>query len=215
LIRFALEAFVGLSVGKWLGYVKEPLNEAIHDHFLWGFARQTKRKKVLECLWRFSAYSFLFGLGCYVLHDKEWLYDIHLVFIGYPRHPIGRDIWWVHSTLYSTSLSRWYVMIESGFYISLLVGSAFDVRRSDFWEMFFHHVVTIGLLTFSWTVNFVRGGTLILLSHDISDIFLELAKLLRYSRKYTLLANTVFGVFLIRYPRGIRPYKILAGSSLV
>lgn len=58
--------------------------------------------------------------------------------------------------------------------------------------------MTIGLLSFSWTVNFVRIGSLILISHDVADIFLELAKLIRY-RKCTALANIVFVVFLISW----------------
>ncbi|KAK5974567.1 hypothetical protein GCK32_012990 [Trichostrongylus colubriformis] len=51
---------------------------------------------------------------------------------------------------------RWYYMIETSFYYSLLFGSFFDVKRSDFWQMIIHHVVTIGLLSTSYTINFVR-----------------------------------------------------------
>lgn len=47
-------------------------------------------------------------------------------------------------------------MIETSFYYSLLLASFFDVRRSDFWQLIVHHVVTIGLLSSSFTINFVR-----------------------------------------------------------
>jgi hypothetical protein len=99
----------------------------------------------------------LLALGWFVLKDKAWLYDTHEAFIGYPRRPVETDV-------------RLYYMIEGGFYIALLFTSIFDTRRSDFWEMTFHHLVTVGLLTFSWTVNFVRVGTLILITHDVSDV---------------------------------------------
>jgi hypothetical protein len=45
-LRVIIEAIVGLQLGKWLGYVPEPLNEARRDYILGGFAQQTKRKKV-------------------------------------------------------------------------------------------------------------------------------------------------------------------------
>lgn len=50
-------------------------------------------------------------------------------------------------------------MLEMAFYYSLLLGSFFDVRRSDFWQLIIHHFVTIGLLSVSWTINFVRVRT--------------------------------------------------------
>lgn len=42
-----------------------------------------------------------------------------------------------------------------------------------------HHIATVLLLVYSYYVNFARVGTMVLITHDISDIFLELAKLLR------------------------------------
>ena len=36
-------------------------------------------------------------------------------------------------------------------------------------EMIFHHCITICLIYFSWTCNFVRVGTLVLVVHDIAD----------------------------------------------
>ena len=35
--------------------------------------------------------------------------------------------------------------------------------------MIVHHIVTIFLMYFSWVVNFVRVGTLVLLVHDAAD----------------------------------------------
>jgi hypothetical protein len=58
--------------------------------------------------------------------------------------------------------------------ISNMMFSAFtiDVRRSDFWEMAIHHAITIILLSLSFTVNFVRIGTMVLICHDTADIIL-------------------------------------------
>ena len=41
--------------------------------------------------------------------------------------------------------------------------------------MFTHHVATILLLSLSWAVNLVRIGSLVLLIHDVADVFLEVS----------------------------------------
>ena len=57
--------------------------------------------------------------------------------------------------------------------------------------MFIHHVLTITLIMASWTINAVRGGSLIVFVHDIADVLLEGAKALKYT-KYDKLASTFF-----------------------
>uniref|UniRef100_F1KVF6 LAG1 longevity assurance 4 n=1 Tax=Ascaris suum TaxID=6253 RepID=F1KVF6_ASCSU len=90
-------------------------------------------------------------------------------------------------------------MIEMGFYYSLLITSLFDVRRTDFRQLLFHHFVTILLLSASWMINFIRVGTLVLILHDVSDISLELAKLVRYDEANAKYANAIFFIFLISW----------------
>jgi ceramide synthetase len=64
-------------------------------------------------------------------------------------------------------------MIELAFYWSLIFSQFIDVKRKDFWQMFIHHIATISLLSFSYIVNFVRVGTLVLIIHDCGDYWLE------------------------------------------
>ncbi|KAL7027198.1 hypothetical protein ACKWTF_005351 [Chironomus riparius] len=42
--------------------------------------------------------------------------------------------------------------------------------------MFIHHILAIALIMASWTVNAVRGGSLIAFIHEIADTLLEGAK---------------------------------------
>ena len=39
---------------------------------------------------------------------------------------------------------------QLGVYLHLSAYQFVDTRRSDFWEMFVHHLATIGLIVFSW-----------------------------------------------------------------
>lgn len=41
--------------------------------------------------------------------------------------------------------------------------------------MFLHHWVAIGLLTFSYSVNMVRVGSLVICLHDAADFWLEVS----------------------------------------
>lgn len=80
-----------------------------------------------------------------------------------------------------------FYLIEIGFYIQAIPFLMFvEVRRKDWMESFAHHVVTLGLMYYSWYSNFTRPGVVLMLLHDISDIFLEAAKLARYADKENL-----------------------------
>jgi ceramide synthetase len=72
------------------------------------------------------------------------------------------------------------------------------VRRKDWMESFAHHIVTLGLMYYSWYANFTRPGVVIMLLHDISDIFLEAAKLARYADKEAA-AFYLFVVFAVSW----------------
>ncbi|CAJ0603782.1 unnamed protein product [Cylicocyclus nassatus] len=182
--RIIYESLIGVPLGFVLGYYGNvSLSTAIYDHLTGGFAQQTRVKRILECFWRFSYYTFAFIYGCVILWDKPWLWDVKQCWIGYPYHEVESSVWW-------------YYMIEASFYYSLLIASVFDVKRTDFWQLIIHHFVTIGLLSSSFLINFVRVGTLVLISHDVADILLEFGKLTRYDRNLKPLTNACFVVFL-------------------
>ncbi|CAJ0559798.1 unnamed protein product, partial [Mesorhabditis spiculigera] len=183
LFRILWEGLVGIPLSHLFGYNKGPWLANSTQHIFGGFARNTRQKRVLECFWRFSFYTAAWIYGIFVLWDKPWLWDVKECWIGYPFHEIPRSVWW-------------YYTLEATFYYSLLLGAFFDVRRSDFWQLIFHHVVTLGLLSASWAINFVRVGTLVLVSHDIADVFLEGGKLVRYAGKHKMLTNVCFVLFM-------------------
>ncbi|XP_015784362.1 ceramide synthase 5 [Tetranychus urticae] len=164
--------------------------------------KPTTLARFTESSWKCTFYTFSFFFGVWALWDKPWTWDSMHCFIDYPHHSVSSEIWW-------------YYNIELGFYISLIISQFFDVKYSDFWQMFIHHVVTVLLLCFSWACNLHRIGTLVLIIHDFADIPLEGTKITRYM-KTPRLANVVFSVFLICwiYSRlGLLPTRVIAYST--
>merc|ERR1711983_28933 len=90
------------------------------------------------------------------------------------------------------------LLVQLSLYWGLLITQFFDVKRKDFWMMFIHHAVTIFLMSFSWTCNFYKVGTLVLIIHDIADIFLESAKLCKYGGAKKV-SEILFGSFALSW----------------
>jgi len=159
--------------------------------------------KFCETGWRWLYYSsaFLYGLCC--LWNKPWLWDIKFCWYNYPHHDVPDDVWW-------------YYMVELAFYWSLTFSQFFDVKRKDFVEMFIHHITTISLMSFSWTCNLTRCGTLVLVIHDFADIFLEAAKMCNYT-KYEKACDIIFGFFTVSWivtRLGVFPTWILYSTTI-
>ncbi len=129
--------------------------------------KASKLDKFAESGWKALCYSGLYFYSWYCLWDKTWFWHITACWYQYPEHSITDDI-------------RTYYLVEVGFYFSLLFSQFFDVQRSDFWEMFAHHMATLSLLGLSWTCNLFRVGTLVIWVHDCADVFLESAKMFKY-----------------------------------
>ncbi|XP_028650936.1 ceramide synthase 2-like [Erpetoichthys calabaricus] len=143
--------------------------------------RPSLLKKFREASWRFIFYLIAFIAGLAALIDKPWFYDLKEVWKGFP-------------TLTLLPSQYWYYMIELGFYWSLLFSVASDVKRKDFKEQIIHHLATIILISFSWCVNYIRAGTLIMLVHDSADYLLESAKMFNYAG-WKNTCNAIFIVF--------------------
>uniref|UniRef100_A0A670ZLN4 TLC domain-containing protein n=1 Tax=Pseudonaja textilis TaxID=8673 RepID=A0A670ZLN4_PSETE len=109
-----------------------------------------------------------------------------------------------------TSLLGYY-LVQLSFYCSLLISLPFDVKRMDLHEQIIHHLVTIFLIGFSFCLNFIRIGSLVMFLHDISDCLLEVAKMFTYL-KWQKTCDALFVTFSVAFlvtRLGIFPCKIL------
>ena len=77
-----------------------------------------------------------------------------------------------------------FYLIQIGFCIHSFVSIIFlEKSQKDFALLFVHHIVTFCLVYGSYIVDFKRIGILVLLTHDISDIFLHGGKMMVYLEK--------------------------------
>ncbi|XP_002732672.1 ceramide synthase 6-like [Saccoglossus kowalevskii] len=145
--------------------------------------RPTLLTKFCESSWRFTFYTAAFIYGFQHMKELKWFWDTKYCWIDYPYQSL------------TDQLEKYY-LLELSFYCSLLFSQFLDVKRKDFVQMFIHHIATVMLIGFSWVVNMIRVGALIILTHDVSDIFLEAAKMTNYA-KYQRICDVLFIIFAI------------------
>uniref|UniRef100_A0A061RHE7 Acyl-CoA-dependent ceramide synthase n=1 Tax=Tetraselmis sp. GSL018 TaxID=582737 RepID=A0A061RHE7_9CHLO len=147
-----------------------------------------RMSKWTESCWKMTVYSSFSLLGLIVSWNKPWLNDTRYFWRGctdFPcNHPSSRDLRW----LYSVSMGFYIYSIPSLF--------LWEIRRKDFLEQIAHHFVTLFLIVYSHYVNFMRVGGMVMLLHDLCDIWLEFAKLGNYANN-EMLSTALFVVFLV------------------
>ncbi|XP_074090316.1 ceramide synthase 3 [Macrotis lagotis] len=235
IIRYFFERFIATPLAKSLGVSKKTLKKIQHNPVLEKFFIQSSRrpsqndlyglakkcnqtvkeveiwfkrrrnqerpcrlKKFQEACWRFTFYLFLTIAGIGFLYDKPWLYDLLEVWNGYPKQPLLPS-------------QYWHYILEMSFYLSLLLSLGSDVKRKDFLAHVIHHLAALSLMSFSWCTNYIRSGTLVMLVHDVSDIWLESAKIFSYAG-WKQTCNTLFLIFAATFfltRLVIFPFRIL------
>jgi hypothetical protein len=73
-----------------------------------------------------------------------------------------------------------------------------DARRKDFAQMAVHHAATVTLVALSLNLGFWRFGQVVLLLHDVVDVFLYAAKTLHYL-DYIYMAEKMFTFFAFMF----------------
>lgn len=91
---------------------------------------------------------------------------------------------------------RTFYIFELGFWLSCCLYLGFETRRKDFVEMFIHHCSTVALILISHLSDYGRAGILVMMIHDVGDIFLYSAKSSQY-KKFNGLADMLFAVFAL------------------
>ncbi|KRZ97148.1 Transmembrane 9 superfamily member 3, partial [Trichinella sp. T8] len=128
--------------------------------------------KLPESLWNLTMYLFLWLNTCWTLvRTDRWKYftDPLSIWSDFSR---DRLIPYEVDVVYLT---------QTAFYMHATYGTIFmEQWRKDSKVMVFHHLLAITLLSFSWAARYDQVGILVLFLHDVSDVFLECAKIFKY-----------------------------------
>ncbi|CAM0150506.1 unnamed protein product [Urochloa decumbens] len=175
--RFLLDRLVYKPLAVYLFNTKA--SKLMNDE-----ARQAKIVKFSESIWKLTYYASVQAWVLVIIKQEPWSLDYMQYFDGWPDQPIARTL-------------MLFYMCQCGFYVySIGALVAWETRRKDFSVMMSHHVITSTLIGVSYVTGFFRIGTIILALHDASDVFLETAKLCKYTEK-ELGASLFFGLFAI------------------
>jgi ceramide synthetase len=144
-----------------------------------------KHKKFAESIFKCLFYLFIWSATVGLYNEKPWFTGFDIGFRDFPYSPSPAEM---HTIYY----------LQNGLYLHFMVYQFLDIKRSDFWEMFIHHVATCVLISVSYYSNLLKVGILVLVVHDCADIVLEVGKLLNYMEIPTL-PDIVFAVFAVTF----------------
>ncbi|PPQ71774.1 hypothetical protein CVT26_007608 [Gymnopilus dilepis] len=137
--------------------------------------------------WSFVYYTAQWAFGLYVhYHLPTRLLDPQNLWLGYPHTPLAAPV-------------KVYYLLQTAFYLHQVLILNAEARRSDHYQMMTHHVVTVILMLTSYFTHFTRVGCVIMMLMDCSDIFLPLAKMVRYLDISQFATDCLFGMFMVSW----------------
>lgn len=143
------------------------------------------RTRFAEQSWSFVYYSisFIFGMALYI--HSPYYETLDNVFVDWPHTQMS-------------AFMKHYYLIQLAFWFQQIFVLNIEKRRKDHFNMFSHHIITCMLVVGSYYYYFTRMGHLILIIMDSVDIFLALAKMLKYAGRTTL-CDVMFVIFLVSW----------------
>ncbi|KAI9481519.1 MAG: TLC domain-containing protein [Benjaminiella poitrasii] len=145
-----------------------------------------KRQRFTEQAWTFAYYAVFWTVGMVIMYHSPHWFNTSQYWIDYPH------------ILISKSMKAYYLM-QLAFWIQQVYTIHIEKRRKDHLAMVTHHLITIALIVSSYYTNFTRIGNAVLCCMDFADIFLALAKVLKYIG-FSLICDITFGIFALSWP---------------
>jgi TLC domain len=171
-----LSEYVGLMIvyiSNRLGFIDEnPLSSSI------------SMSKWKDQSWQLCVHVFSSSVGFYILSINPWWNDTVTCWLpvflawsddGWLVLSSEKFAWdWTVQYHYLATLAIWIITC------SLHVQIPVKFRHKDYYVAYLHHLVTIFLVTSSFSLELLRVGVLVMYVHDVSDIFVDLLKMANY-----------------------------------
>jgi TLC domain len=149
------------------------------------------RRKLHETMWYSVWHTLSFAANLYMLLNSSWFKPI--VF------NMDFDLFYVDlNSQEFEPYGRFFYISSLGFWTSCMLFLGIETIRKDFMQLVIHHILTVSLIVISFMYNFHRFGLLVLLLHDVVDVFLYTAKSLNY-KKYQKSADIAFVIFAVLF----------------
>lgn len=185
-VRYFLDIYVFEGIGRRLIFGKEQQRLDVETE-----ERKKKIRKFKESAWKCVYYLSAEILALVVTHDEPWFTNTMNFWTG-----PGSQQWPDQKA--KLKLKGLY-MYAGGFYTYSIFALVFwETRRADFGVSMGHHVATVILIVMSYICRFVRVGSIVLAIHDVSDVFLEVGKMSKYSGAEGL-AGISFVLFMLSW----------------
>ncbi|KAL0577721.1 Sphingosine N-acyltransferase lag1 [Marasmius crinis-equi] len=164
-----------------------------HNGHVAGPTKKERRKiersvlRFAEQGWPVIYYPLQLAFGVYVNRELPTkLFDPTHLWINYPHFPLAAPV-------------KFYYLTQTAFYAHQMLILNAEAPRKDHVQMMTHHVITVFLMGGSYYFNFTRIGCLIMVLMDWCDIFLPLAKMLRYLALPAIYPDATFGFWLVSW----------------
>ncbi|CAL9730737.1 ceramide synthase Lac1p [Monosporozyma unispora] len=180
------------------------LRDFIMDVFIRPFALRVadtkhKQKRIMEQTFYIIYYGISGPFGLYIMYGTDlWLFKTKTMYATYPdfNNPYLYKIFYLGQAAFWTQQA-------------CVLALQLEKPRKDYYELIFHHIVTLLLIWLSYVFHFSKMGLAIFITMDISDCLLALSKTLNYLD--SSLTAPIFIIFMFTwiYLRHVINIKIL------
>jgi len=160
-VKFFSRVVGGLMSRTLLAHLGDPLKKPKTMH------------KFQDQMWQLFIHASMSAFEYYILFHEDggvkWWSDY-------------ATIWQPHASVQENKPSvHLFYLIQLAIWIDTCFSHKFiEERHKDYVMMYVHHIVTIILVAGSYSYNYLRIGTVVLFVHDVSDVPLDLIKILNY-----------------------------------
>jgi acyl-CoA-dependent ceramide synthase len=150
-----------------------------------GLEKKKAKTRFVEQAWILIYPGVFLSIGLYIMYNSGYWLNLRGLWKDWPVREMD-------------GLAKWYYLVQFAFWLQQIAVVNIEERRKDHWQMFTHHIITCSLIFTSYGYHQTRVGNLILCLMDIVDLFLPLAKILKYLG-FKLTRDIAFGVFMVTW----------------
>lgn len=137
-------------------------------------AKPRNIRKFADQGWQLTIHFGMTLLELAILANNwSWIEGIDSDGVDHVWEPVDQRSDKLLNTFYLVQLSIWLTTAISHRF--------FEARHKDYFVMYSHHVATITLIAWSWSIGALRIGFLVLLVHDSTDIMVDTLKITNYA----------------------------------